>query len=1724
MGKQSTLLGFFAKNSGPAPQTQPAQRSAAAAATTPARQTNKQTLASKEGAVKPPKSSSASKVTSASGKLPPSENSIPDTPPSITNRPTRSSPRLNKTKNAPPSPPPSSPLAKRKRKEVVDGSHASSFSKPTSPTEPNRDSTSPVASSAAKQARQTFQPPAPERSIESACTSLGDEDDEDDEDERVATGSRRTRKRPMNYAESGESGTDSDASDNFKPLPKAKGKSKVAELATKRRKKNGRSSDDDEDYEMRDASSDEDGPISVADSDEDAGSASDAPDSPAKKPKVKTKAATTSVKEDVASPRPVARTVTQSGSSSSFFTNAERRAEEAKAEKKSSEQPFSFLLDPRDKDKNRPGDPDYDPRTLYIPNSAWNSFSPFEVQFWKIKQNHFDTVLFFQKGKFYELYEDDALIGHREFDLKLTDRVKMKMVGVPESSFELFAAKFLALGYKVGRVDQAETAVAKGMRTGKKNKGGDSGIVNRELRHVLTSGTIVEPSALQDDMNTYCISIKEQIADYDAGADTPTIGICTLDAATAEFRLAHFIDDATRGKLETLLRSLRIKELLYEKGCMSQATLRMIRNCVTQSCKITMLKPAVEFLTAEAAQQRVDELFEDPSQVPEAISSMATYGEAMAALGAMLYYLGTLQLDKDLCSSRNFDIYDTIKKNECLALDAQSLAHLNVLSNEQGNEEGTLFRLLNRCQTPFGKRLFKIWLVSPLTKIDAINARLDAVEDISQDDEFRSAFSDFASKLPDIERIIPRIYAGKCKPREFLAVLSALKLFDKGMRGLKAKADNHRTGAVSSLFKSIPSIKSLVQEVQSKFEINGDDQSFVPASGVHAEFDKAEKALNKIEDQLNEELTEITKNLNLNKNKIQFKHMGTKDIYQIEVPRATKVPANWILVSQTKDVHRHYSPAVRKLVQELKEARETRLAALRCFSLILFQAFCTHAPVFLKAVKAVAELDCLISLSEASRSMGEPVCRPTFVESSSASIEFQELRHPCIAGTLSTTEFIPNDIALGVEKSEEIMILTGGNMAGKSTTARTAATAVIIAQIGCMVPAQSATISPVDRIASRMGANDQIFRNNSTFMVEMLEASRILKESTPRSLVIMDELGRGTSTFDGHAIAYAVLHHLISRTRCIGFFLTHYTSLALEFDSYLRVANRHMQVQVDDQLQDVIFTYKLVPGIAESSYGTQVAALAGIPREICDRAQAVALEFAQDSKAKQAKRMQSRISVATLADFEFLLEVAVTVAGEGDEKEGGGDGAAIIAAQLDIVRGQVSNLQRNDKARLDVDEGKGEASPLPSSSQPASEKDSLLARDEETDQRESSPASSIPPAEPRAKLQEVQNDAATELEFRPHAESPPAEAATSEPTVSVPTPAQQKQQMVLDFGQRRSVTCGQCNMSYDSSSPEDAKMHSWHHARVVDGIVWTGKALSGAEEADDNVLTLTIKDQEGRKRLQALKPVSGSTASSPFDSDDEVVVLMYSLASFSPPSASRADSRKSSTTTIPNTVISTSATNKSSNGAGGAQRNTKMHEVLSTVDEALGAVALPLEMLRSCKLFIARCRGRAVGACLVGRVKPGAAREVLPLRQDRAATAGADVGDESDDAVFYDGDNGDGDTPSAAATATSVSDGKPRATLSPSIGIHRIWVMRSLRRLGIGALLLDAALGKSCYGLDAHAVLELHGGARAQAVAFSQPTAAGRRLAERWIRSGRGAAHRQEEQGKEPRLLVFKED
>ncbi|KAJ3753736.1 muts domain V-domain-containing protein [Lentinula raphanica] len=953
----------------------------------------------------------------------------------------------------------------------------------------------------------------------------------------------------------------------------------------------------------------------------------------------------------------------QNSDSFSFLTAAERREQDKKDEKKATETPYGFLQDVKDKDGRRPGDPKYDPRTLYIPSKAWTEFTPFEKQFWEIKQNHYDTILFFQKGKFFELYEDDARVGHQEFDLKLTQRVKMSMVGVPEMSFNFWAAKFLGKGYKVGKVEQSETALGAEMRLAgdKKNgkpKGGEKEkIVRRELNKVYTNGTLVDGEMIHDDEAGHCISISE--VESDDGSHN-MFGICVLDCSTSQFDLAIFEDDICRTKLETLIRQIRPKEMLFTKGNLSVSTTRLLKSILPTTCLWTGLRE-VEGLgyddTLEDLKARfpTDNEMGDaddgqllPESVPKSIRDMVDSKPAIEALGSMIWYVAYLQqlnIDKDIISMKNFNVYDPMKRGEGLVLDGQTLAHIEVLLNNEGTEEGSLLKLLNRCITPFGKRLFRIWLCMPLREIAAINARLDAVQDLIEHPTFESAFTGTAKGLPDLERVVSRIHARNCKVKDFLKVLGAFKKLSRGLADLANASESFNSKTILGLLRSAPDLLKHIKNIESMFEkpSSEKDDELVPRDGKDEVYDKVMAEIQELEQGLNDALGKFEKTLGVNLN-WWHSAVGNKEIYMVETSAGQKnIPKDWTKNSGTKAKARWLVPSLQKPIRALKEAREKRNVAIKNFKYRLFAEFDEDRAVWLRAIRVFAELDCLFSLAKSSTAIGEPACRPEFVQDDSAWFDFKSLRHPTLCASTSVDSFIPNDVKLGGAVGK-IALLTGPNMAGKSTVMRMTATGIIMAQIGMLVPAESARLSPVDSILTRMGAYDNMFSNASTFKVELDECCKILRDATPRSFVILDELGRGTSTYDGMAIAGAVLHELATHTLPLSFFATHYGSLTDDFMYHPNIRNMYMSTIVDDEKRAIVFLYKLIEGVATSSFGTHVANLAGVPMEVVERADVISKSFAEQFKAKlqekQKKRASGRLPLVAQADFAYLIQLA----------------------------------------------------------------------------------------------------------------------------------------------------------------------------------------------------------------------------------------------------------------------------------------------------------------------------------------------------------------------------------------------------------------------------------------------------------------------------------------------------
>ncbi|WVQ64535.1 uncharacterized protein L199_002702 [Kwoniella botswanensis] len=957
-----------------------------------------------------------------------------------------------------------------------------------------------------------------------------------------------------------------------------------------------------------------------------------------------------------------------------FLTQAERSKLEAKEQKREAEKRYAFLENPQDKEGHTPDHPDYDKRTVHIPKARFdtadkqNGFTNFEAQFWNIKQDHFDTVLFFQKGKFYELYENDADIGHQEFDLKLTDRVNMKMVGVPEQSLEFWIHKFLAAGHKVGIVEQVETAIGQQIRN--KGKSNEPKIVNRELRQVFTNGTIVDGAYLNSDEANHCVSIKEFVSDLDG---TSAFGVCILDASTGSFDISAFEDDVCRTRLETMFRQIRPRELVYAKGNLSVNTTRMLRNILPSSTQWQSFKDGKEFCSAQETLEQLSEFFAVDEEglaagkapLPDAIRQYQENRVAMEALGGLLFYLRSLSLDKDLVSQSNFNVYDPIKEGKSLVLDGQTLAHMEVLVNGDGGSEGTLLDLLQRCITPFGKRLFRIWLTAPLRDAKSINDRLDAIEDLMNNDtSFSNEFRSLCQGIPDLERLISRIHAGSEKESKFLNVMDTFVALQHGVEKLRTIAEKFTSPSVAGLLRSVPDLSAHIEHIQSMYVVEENDKSIsiLPQPGADEECDSADATVAEIEQRLDAYLEHAKKDVQAQNIKWWHSAQGAKEIFQIEVPnvkdKVTKVPDNWIKQSGTKNCTRYYTPRLLSLKNEIQEARDIANTTRADFYKRLLAEFDKDRAVWLKTVRVIAELDCLVSLSKASSDMEDPKCRPEIIESPFAFVDFEELKHPSMS---ARGEFIPNNVQLGDTRPRQVL-LTGPNMAGKSTLLRMTAAGVILAQLGCYVPASKARLSPIDRIQTRMGAYDNMFASASTFKVELDECAKILRDAGPKSLVILDELGRGTSTYDGMAIAGAVLHQLATHTLPLGFFATHYGSLTDDFTYHPNIRKMHMQTHVDDQLQQVVFLYKLIPGVAESSHGTHVAHMAGVPSQVVLRAQSVSDQFFNDFKMKLTQKRKSSLPIPGQADFAWLMRLVNGLMREDDKTKAG------LGEQLEVLR------------------------------------------------------------------------------------------------------------------------------------------------------------------------------------------------------------------------------------------------------------------------------------------------------------------------------------------------------------------------------------------------------------------------------------------------------------------------
>lgn len=914
-----------------------------------------------------------------------------------------------------------------------------------------------------------------------------------------------------------------------------------------------------------------------------------------------------------------------------------------KSFEKENEERYAWLVNVKDADGNSVGHADYDPRTLYIPKSAWAKFTAFERQYWEVKSKMWSTVVFFKKGKFYELYECDADIAHNVFDLKLAGggRANMRLAGVPEMSFDYWAAAFIAKGYKVAKVDQVETALAKEMRESGNKK--EDKVIRRELTCVLTGGTLVDDAMLVDDMSTYCMAIKQVEAQF---------AIAFVDTATGAFYITQFEDDSEYSQFETLIAQVRPGEVVLEKGVISQRAVKILKHNTSTSMLWNYLKPRSEFWDAETAYEELvrgkyfkaedlDDLSNYPEKLREICEDQEKYSLSISAFGGLCWYLRSLKIDESMLSLGNISSYNAIQRSRYMVLDGQSLQNLEIFANTfDGSSRGTLFQLINRCITPFGKRQLQIWLCHPLMQAHKINARLDAVETIMENGGLQQFLEKRLASMPDLERLLSRIHAGRLPPKDFVRVLEGFKTVYDVVIGLKGDFSELLEGPttkgklINEMLENMPPLEECLPEWSTA--IDWDEAKthnrLIPEPGVEEKFDESQEVIKGLEDELQEKLRQYRREYR--SQEICFRDSG-KEVYLIEVTSKVKgIPKSWQQMGATNKVKRYWSPEVKALVRSLLEAKERHKQISEQVQTKLYTRFDQYYKHWLGAVKVMASLDCLVSMAKTSQSLGSPRCRPEILSEEDQQtrqvLDFQELRHPCFDE--SKAEFIPNDIQLGGSEHANMNLLTGANAAGKSTVLRMTCVAVIMAQIGCYVPAKHARLTPIDRIMTRLGANDNIFAGKSTFFVELSETKRMLSEATPRTLVVLDELGRGGSSSDGFAIAESVLHHLATHVGCLGFFATHYGTLYGSFQDHPEVSAKQMAILVDEASRKVTFLYRLVDGTSPGSFGMHVAAMCGIEAGIIDEAEKAAQEYEHTSRMKKLLQVTNRVDETAAVD------------------------------------------------------------------------------------------------------------------------------------------------------------------------------------------------------------------------------------------------------------------------------------------------------------------------------------------------------------------------------------------------------------------------------------------------------------------------------------------------------------
>lgn len=812
--------------------------------------------------------------------------------------------------------------------------------------------------------------------------------------------------------------------------------------------------------------------------------------------------------------------------------------------------------------------------------------TPLRQQYLDIKRQHPDCILFFRLGDFYETFDEDAEIASRELDLTLTSRPVSKnnrvpMAGVPHHALENYIARLIERGYHVAVCDQVGEV-------------GGRGPVDRQVTRVITPGTVLEPELLAEKQASYLMAVLP-VGSADNGA-WDRAGLAYIDVTTGEFAATQLEgDNAAVLVLEELAR-LSPREVIMPQSWTERGV------SLPNGIHLTPVADwRFEYTTAE---QLLTSHFR--------VRTLDGYGLrdmpfSVSAAGAILHYLRETQRD-NLAQITSVRAYSTAG---FMVLDQFTRRNLELTETLRGRKtQGSLLGVLDRTVTAMGARLLRSWISQPLLELNRLNARLDAVEALTTDAALREELRGLLRAISDIERLTNRLLINRAGPRDLLALRESLE------------AVPH----IHTLIGSLPALRALAEGMdpcEDVFEHIGRAISDDPPATLNNTGIIRTGYAQELDDLLH--ATRDAREWIANLEPVERKRTGINTLkvgynkvfgYYIEVSRAQQdnVPADYIRKQTLVNGERFITPELKEYETLVLNAEEQILEVERR----LFDALCrdlAHAGQrLIRTARMIAHLDAFLSLAEVA--VREGYCRPTLTDDNLLVIRAG--RHPVVEKLLEGgTRYIPNDTHF--DTAARVHIITGPNMSGKSTYIRQVALITLMAQIGSFVPADEATIGLVDRIFARIGAQDEIHAGYSTFMVEMTETARILSGSTERSLLILDEVGRGTSTYDGMAIARAVIEYIHNNPRlnCRTLFATHYHELT-ELPNILPRAH-NFNVAVAEEGDEVVFLHRVVPGGADRSYGIHVAQLAGMPRPVVDRARDLLAQLEQQGSDFQVR-------------------------------------------------------------------------------------------------------------------------------------------------------------------------------------------------------------------------------------------------------------------------------------------------------------------------------------------------------------------------------------------------------------------------------------------------------------------------------------------------------------------------